>query len=373
MLFCSYKSEHRIEEVQKTALCMWQKSMLQRCLLLLAAGVLSMSILTGCGKGNEKTEEGMRLVQALDYQGALAIFEEAQTAQENARLIARGKGIAYMGLTEYGQAVECFREALAGSNGFVEDIDFDLNYYLAAAYTKNGQPEEAESTYDAILALRPEEEEAYFLRGCVRLALSDYEGAKGDFDKVIAMDAKNYDRLIEIYEVLTHYGYKEVGQEYLQTAIAEANGEMNAYDSGRMYFYLGDYQKAYIALEEAKEDGGAESYLYLGRAYEATGDYNYAASVYNSYISKDTGNAEIYNQLGLCEMAKKEYQKALVAFQAGMQIEDSGLLQTLSFNEIVAYEYLGEYQKASVLLENYLKNYPDDEVAKRELEFLSTR
>lgn len=370
MLFCSYKSG---KEQEKRRFSRNQRRLQCKGRGVLAMGILLAGILTGCGNGSTKTEEAMQLVQSLDYQGALTTFEEAEAAQENARLIDRGKGIAYMGLTEYGQAVECFKEALAGSNGFVEDIDFDLNYYLAAAYTKNGQFKEAESTYDAILALRPEEEDAYFLRGCVRLTLLDYEGAKGDFDKVISMDAKNYDRLIEIYEVLTNYGYKEVGQEYLQTAITNGAGEMNAYDSGRMYFYLGEYQKAYIALEEAKEEGGAESYLYLGRAYEATGDYNYAASVYNSYISKDTGNAEIYNQLGLCEMAKKEYHKALAAFQAGMQIEDSGLLQTLSFNEIVAYEYLGEYQKASVLLENYLKNYPDDEVAKREQEFLATR
>lgn len=368
-MFCNDKSENNRGLITENGKSRKRQSVLQA----ICCGVLLVGILTGCGNSTEKTEEAMQLVQKLDYQGALATFEEAEKQQENARLIARGRGIAYMGLTDYGKAVEYFQESLAGSNGLIEDIDFDLNYYLAAAYTKNGQPQEAEATYNAILALRPDEEDAYFLRGCVRLALSDYEGAKGDFDRVLTMDAENYDRLIEIYEVLEHHGYKEVGQEYLQNAIANGSGKMDVYDSGRIYYYLGEYQKAYIALEEAKEKGGAESYLYLGKSYEATGDYNYASSVYNSYISKDTGNAEIYNQLGLCEMTKKEYQKALAAFQAGMQIEDSGLLQTLSFNEIVAYEYLGEYQKAAVLLDNYLKNYPDDENAKREQEFLATR
>ncbi len=342
-------------------------------MLGLAACVLVMCMLTGCGRDNAKTSEGMQLIQNLDYQGALAAFEEAEGLQENARLIARGKGMAYVGMTEYEQAITCFQEALAGSNGWVEPIDFDLNYYLAGAYTKNGQPAEAEATYNAILALKPEEEAAYFLRGSVRLELSDFEGAKADFDKVLSMDSKNYDRLIEIYQALEHHGYKEVGKEYLQSALDNASGKMDAYDSGRIYYYLGEYQKAYIALEEAKEKGEADSYLYLGKAYEATGDYNYASSVYSSYLSKDPNNAAIYNQLGICEMAKKEYQKALEAFQAGMKIENSGLLQTLSFNEIVAYEHLGEYQKAAVLLNTYLKNYPDDEAAKREQQFLSTR
>jgi len=56
-----------------------------------------------------------------------------------------------------------------------------------------------------------------------------------------------------------------------------------------------------------------------------------------------------------------------------MQIEDNGMMQTLAFNEIVAYEYLGEFKQASVLMENYVRTYPDDSEAAREYEFLKTR
>lgn len=315
----------------------------------------------------------MQLVQNLEYQEALARFEEAAAQGEDARLIARGKGIAYMGLTDYGQAIECFKEALSGSSGFVESMDYDLNYYMAAAYTKNGQYAEAEAVYDAILALKNNEKDAYFLRGSIRLAQGDYENGKADLDKVLSMEPKNYDRLVQIYQVLERYGYRSVGMEYLQNALEKEDKSMTAYDKGRMYYYMGEYQKAALALEEAKNKGGAGCYLYLGKSYEASGEYNYAANVYNSYIAKDGRNAEMYNQLGLCEMAKKDYQKALEAFQAGMQIPNSGMIQVLSFNEIMAYEYLGEYRKAAVLLENYLKSYPDDEVAQREMQFLSTR
>jgi len=164
-----------------------------------------------------------------------------------------------------------------------------------------------------------------------------------------------------------------VGKGYLQAALDSGGKQMDNYVTGRIYFYLGDYQKAYLALEDAKEKGGVESYLYLGRAYEATGDYNYAANVYNSYLNKYEGNAEIYNQLGLCEMAKGEYRRALDAFQAGIQLGDSSVLQSLSFNEIVAYEYLGEFEQAYASLTGYLSNYPDDEQARREYGFLATR
>ena len=278
-----------------------------------------------------------------------------------------------MGLTDYAQAEAYFEEALGGSNGLVQNVDFDLNYYLAAAYTKNGRYSEAEGIYDAVLALRPNEKDAYFLRGNVRLAQGNYETAKADFDKAADMDPRNYDRLIEIYQVLDYYGHGEDGQDYLRAALEAGDKEMDKYASGRIYYYLGEYQNAYLDLEEAREKGGVESYLYLGRAYEATGDYNYAVNVYNSYLEKNEGNAELYNQLGLCEMTRGEYRKALEAFQAGMQLENTTMMQTLAFNEIVAYEHLGEYTQAYLLMGNYLNTYPDDEQARREYEFLSTR
>lgn len=331
-----------------------------------------MGVLTGCGSQNENVAEGMKLISELNYQEALTEFGEATDNGENERLIARGKGIAYMGMLDYEKAIACFKEALAGSNGFIQDVDFDLNYYLASAYTKNAQYEEARQVYDAILALKADRN-AYFLRGNVLLELKDFESAKQDFDKVISQDSKNYDRLVQIYQVLEHFGHQELGLEYLQNALDAGGTKMKAYDKGRIYYYMGEYQKAYIALEEARTEGKAESYLYLGKAYEATGDYNYASSVYQDYLSKNTDNAEMYNQLGLCELVKKDYQKALQAFQAGMQIENNDMMQDLAFNEIVAYEYLGEYKKAAVLLDSYLKLYPDDEKAKREQEFLLTR
>ena len=66
-------------------------------------------------------------------------FDEAEAQKEDSRLIARGRGIASMGLTEYDQAVEYFTQALELSDGWVQNVDYDMNYYLAAAYTKNGQ------------------------------------------------------------------------------------------------------------------------------------------------------------------------------------------------------------------------------------------
>lgn len=358
--------------------------------LCLAAGgfLLTAVILTGCKKGEESgsapaattagtvtnMEAGMQAVADRDYQTALTSFDAAIAGGEDKRLAIRGKGIAYIGMTDYLQAIDNLEECLSYGSGVITDIDYDINYYLAAAYGKSGEYEKAERAYSAILALRPNETDAYYLRGSMRLSMNLYDKAKEDFDKMISLEPHNYDRLIRVCEVLQDLGYKEAGQEYLNEALKEREAKMSSYDKGRIYYFLEDYQQAYLNLEEAKANGSAEVYLYLGKAYEATGDYNYAINnVYASYLSKNDGDARIYNQLGLCYMKQKDYEAALTAFQNAMAIEGNGIMQTLQFNEIVAYEYLGDYTKAQVLIDAYLKSYPDDEAAQRESGFLTTR
>ena len=68
-----------------------------------------------------------------------------------------------------------------------------------------------------------------------------------------------------------------------------------------------------------------------------------------------------------------DYQAALDAFQAGLAIEGNTVMQSLKFNEVVAYEYLGQFEAAKQAMQQYLNLYPDDEKAQRENIFLQTR
>ena len=339
--------------------------------ILLAAAICC--LFAGCGADtkNVSVKEGMEAVQALDYNTALQCFEKAMANGENLRILYRGQGLAYMGLSQYEEAAAAFEKALLNSNGQIDNMDYDINYYLATAYEKLGQNDKGIEVYDAMIALRPKEKMAYFLRGCLRVK-TDFDKAKADFDKAISLDGTDYDQLIDICAVMNENGYKEAAQEYLQ-AVVGSEAKISDYDKGRMYYYLEDYDNAKNFFEKARENGDYQTILFLGKTYETLGDYNYAVSVYSSFIEKDQTNAEIYNQLGLCKNRMGAYQEALTAFQAGMNVESCSIMQTLKFNEIVTYEYLEEFKKAAVLMENYLNIYPDDEVAQREYTFLKTR
>lgn len=341
----------------------------------MATVLLAAMLCTGCSTGGrtENIDKAMEQVAALEYDSALENFQIAEEAGENERLLYRGRGIAYLGKTMYAEAAEAFEKALSLSDGRIENVDYDINYYLATAYYKMGEEEKAIQIYDAIVALKEKEEDAYYLRGVIRIERDELEKAQADFDEVMRLDPENYDRLIEIYCVMEKNGYKEVGQQYLQTAMDSGTKNMTNYEKGRICYYLGDYDNARTYLEKARDDNGYEAVLFLGKTYETLGDNNYAISVYNTYLEGGEDNPQVLNQLGLCRMKAQDYEGALTAFQTAMNVPDNGMMQTLKMNEIIAYERLGEYKQASVLMESYLKTYPDDEVAKREYTFLKTR
>ena len=95
------------------------------------------------------------------------------------------------------------------------------------------------------------------------------------------------------------------------------NPKASDFDRGRISFYLGDYEQARASLEKAQEAGGAEAASLLGQTYEALGDYNYAASVYSTYLETKEPDASIYNQLGLCKLKAAIMRRRWRRFRRG--------------------------------------------------------
>ena len=307
-------------------------------------------MLAGCGGSKTPSvDEGMAAVESLDYNTALQCFDKAMVEGEDLRLLYRGQGLAYMGLIQYDKAVEAFEKALGAGNGRVDAIDYDINYYLAASYYKLGETSKSIGVYDAIIALNPKDKLAYRLRGSV-LAPNNFDKAKEDFDKAVSLDKEDYDQLIDIYLVLERNGYKAAGQEYFQTALASDTKSMTDYQRGRMYYYLEDYDNARNYLEKARDAGGYEAVLFLGKTYETLGDNNYAISVYNACLDSEGPNAQVLNQLGLCRMQTGDYSGALNAFQNAMNIENNGMMQILKMNEIYYNTVLANKKKYACIV-----------------------
>lgn len=350
--------------------------MKKRLFKLTILGISISALLTGCnlrGGSASNLNLGMDAIEAQEYNEALNCLNRALAENEDKRLTYRGLGIAHMGLGEYDQAVDDFMNSLKGSNGLVGKLDYDINYYMALAQFKSGDLDAALDTYNAILGLDDKQAEAHYLRGRIELLKNDKTAALADFDRAVELKSSDYDLYISIYEALDDAGDKQDGENYINMAL-QKNGKMTDYQSGLFSYYLGKYDEARQSLEAArKSDESDKLILYLGRSYEALGDMNYAATLYREYLEKDPDSACIYNEEGLMYLKQEEYMKALTAFENGMALNDPSYNQSLMFNEAVTYEYLLDFKKAAVLMKEYIEKYPDDEEARREYIFLSTR
>ena len=345
---------------------------------VVAALLLTTLLLGGCGSlnGRHNIDSGFSYIESHEYQSALGSFDAAEENGEDMTLIHRGRGIAYLSSGEYEKAAEELMASLASDNGLVDDMDFDTNYYLADAFIKLGEYSKAREVYDAIIALRDKDSTAYYLRGTAELASGDHDSGYSDFSKAISMNPKDYSTIILIYKSLAENGYEEEGLSILQRAMDNGSDFMTNFEKGQISFYLGNNADAQSYLEAARNERNQEKepvVIMLGQTGEKQGDYNFAISVYKTYLNENPNSAVVYNQLGMCQIRQGDYQGAVTSFETGLTLEDKSLYQALMLNEITAYEYMGEFGVAKALMDTYLSTYPEDEKAVRENIFLSTR
>jgi tetratricopeptide (TPR) repeat protein len=335
-------------------------------------------LLSGCGSlaGRHNIDSGFSFIESHEYQSALESFAAAEENGEDEELIHRGKGIAYLHSGEYQQAADELTLSLACDEGIVDDMDFDTNYYLAEAFLELKEYNKAKEVYDAILGLRSKDSNAYYLRGIAELASGNHDAGYADFSKAISLNSRDYSMIIMIYKALDEYGYSDEALKILQTAMDNGSDFMTNFEKGQISYYLGNNAEAQSYLEAARNERDQEKepvVIMLGQTGEKQNDYNYAISVYRTYLSENPDSAHVYNQLGVCQIKQGDYDSAVSSFESGLALDDKDYNQALALNRITAYEYMGDFDTAKSLMQTYLQTYPDDDAAERENVFLSTR
>ncbi|MFI3201388.1 MAG: tetratricopeptide repeat protein [Eubacteriales bacterium] len=363
--------------VEKVIKNEWGSMVRDRRVNKISIGILMVVIClcTGCTQKEATTQirQAMALLEAWEYEQAKGVLVGISTNnQEEKRVIARGLGLAYMGLAQYQEAVEWFEEALSYSNGIIQEIDYDINYYMASSYSKMGDYNNAIDIYDTLIRLRPKERGTYYLKGVALVEQGLIEEACNNFEQAIMGDIYDYDMLIAVGQQLSKAGEPELGKSYMQESLNQVTSNADKATLGKIYYYLEDYNEAKFYLDQVK-GSSEEVTLMLGKTYEVLGDPNYAMIVYEDYLRTNLNSAMIYNSLAMCLMSQERYEEALKTVQNALNRGDTPMTQTLQYNEIVIYEYLEKFTQAASLMKTYLEEYPDDEKALREDQFLQTR
>lgn len=138
------------------------------------------------------------------------------------------------------------------------------------------------------------------------------------------------------------------------------------------------YEEAREQFEKAitKDRNLGEAYLGLGVCCWEEGSYGEALTAFLQALENGAQkSASLYQLMGQCEEKLNHLGNAAIYFEQGQTFADASdeLKQEMAWNEIAIYEEMGRYEDAKIKLETYISNYPEDEDAVKEWEFLMTQ
>lgn len=325
---------------------------------------------------------GMAYVEQKSYDEALGYFNQAEGCAENddqKALLNRGRGIACLYQGDYQTAIKWFGDALNISSQS-NDIRIDTLYYKAEAEQKSGDYQAAVQSYGQIIDLK-DDAGTRMLRGMAYMQLQDYASAEKDLYAAIKQSRKSYTVYRTLYSALEAQGKDDEAKQVLNDALqlSGSSGE-DYYNRGMIYVDLQDYTNAADMLNKSYDKGYKAALLGLGEVSYTQQDYDTALTYYGKYFDEvDISSvdaslaAKAYNQYAAVLLAKGEYEKAAQACESGLTYNDRESDAALSFNLIVSYEHLEQWEDAYNTAKTYVSKYPEDTKGQKEYQFLESR
>lgn len=325
---------------------------------------------------------GMAYVEQKSYDEALGYFNQAEGCAENddqKALLNRGRGIACLYQGDYQTAIKWFGDALNISSQS-NDIRIDTLYYKAEAEQKSGDYQAAVQSYGQIIDLK-DDAGTRMLRGMAYMQLQDYASAEKDLYAAIKQSRKSYTVYRTLYSALEAQGKDDEAKKVLNDALQlSGSSSEDYYNRGMIYVDLQDYTNAADMLNKSYDKGYKAALLGLGEVSYMQQDYDTALTYYGKYFDEvDISSvdaslaAKAYNQYAAVLLAKGEYEKAAQACESGLTYNDRESDAALSFNLIVSYEHLEQWEDAYNTAKTYVSKYPEDTKGQKEYQFLESR
>lgn len=289
-------------------------------------------------------------------------------------LAYRQTGMQKLSEGNYPEAVEFFQRALDQSVAVVDELEVDICYYKAQAQYQGGDVAGALETYTALIDYDEENADALYLRGTAYLAQGQSREALEDYQRAAEADKENGALYQHMAQNLIWAGLKAEAEEYLKAAVAlDSQDAESLRERGYAFYLLEDYDNARVNLDKAITMGDEEAVFYLARMEETLGNSEQALKLYETYTDGHGEDTATLYELGQARLEQGSYQQALAFFRKGLEAENPMNLQQLRKGEIIALEYLLDFAQAKEKMQSYVADYPEDEEAAREWEFLQSR
>lgn len=257
-------------------------------------------------KGNGKMQEG-------DIQGAITFYEEALQVDEAFADAYYNRGLAYIRLANFPQAIADFNRAFE-----IQPTNYDVLYQRAIAHLDFGENYKALADADVLVNALPDDSRGYFIQGLTYTELAQHEIALDAFSQAIVLDPNNSDLLVNRATINYYQGNLSAAQEDLDAAKVLNAKEPNIYNlESLLAFETKAYEKALELVEKAIALNLNQPYyynnrglyqLFLGNLEKGLDDINYS-------LSQDNNNGYALRNKGLYHYFKGDFVQALSYLQ----------------------------------------------------------
>ncbi|NXN11031.1 RPAP3 protein, partial [Indicator maculatus] len=204
-------------------------------------------------------------------------------------LAEKEKGNNYFKQGNFDEAIKCYTRGMHS-----DPYNPVLPTNRASAFYRMKKFSVAESDCNLALALDKNYTKAYARRAAARFALKNLQGAKEDYEKVLELDANNFEaknELKKIYQALSSKEHSE--QKELEDAVRPE---------------LTDAEKRRIEEQQLKQKATTEKDL--GNGYFKEGKYEAAIECYTRGIAADGTNALLPANRAMAYLKIEKYEEA---------------------------------------------------------------
>lgn len=267
-------------------------------------------------------ERGNLRLNAGNYQGAIADYNEAIRMKPLFPYTYHNRAVAYHRLDRYAEAIEDYTRAI--ERMAENDPGLARSYsYRGVARAAVADYAGAIEDYTKVVLLDPQDINAYTNRGAARYRLRDYRGAMEDYTKVLELEPDNAIAYGNRGAARSAMGDNPGAVEDLSQALAHnASLSQIYYQRGKARLAMGDNQGALADFNRELEVNPElmEVYYHRGKAYLALKNYEPAIADFDVELERNPNNSAAYNDRGVARSALKNHHGAIADFERAIAI-----------------------------------------------------
>ncbi|NWI50662.1 RPAP3 protein, partial [Calyptomena viridis] len=288
-------------------------------------------------------------------------------------LAEKEKGNNYFKQGNFDEAIKCYTRGMHS-----DPYNPVLPTNRASAFYRMKKFSVAESDCNLALALDKNYIKAYVRRGAARFALKNLQGAKEDYEKVLELDANNFEAKNELKKIDQALSSKESSEQnefedMVRTGLTD--GEKKCFedqqlkqkaiaekDLGNGYFKEGKYEAAIECYTRGIAADGTNALLPANRAmaYLKIEKYEEAENDCTQALLLDASYSKAFARRGAARVALGKLEEAMQDFEAVLKLEPGNKQAINELTKIrneLAEKELQTHQYPAVLIkETEIKN-----------------